>query len=176
MRREFRLPDAGEGLTEAEILGWHVAPGDEVEVNQLIVEVETAKAAVELPSPFAGTVIELLAEPGATVAVGTPIVAIDTAAAGQASTSAAATSAPAPADEQVPNLVGYGPRDTERSGAGAEPRPRRRRSPLLPSHPLRRPRWTATVPSCRWRNRRCASSPGSSGSTCGRSSAPDPAG
>ena len=66
------MPDAGEGLTEADILTWHVAPGDAVAVNQVLVEIETAKAAVELPSPWAGTVGELLAQPGDTVAVGTP--------------------------------------------------------------------------------------------------------
>jgi pyruvate dehydrogenase E2 component (dihydrolipoamide acetyltransferase) len=74
----FNLPDVGEGLTEAEILTWHVAVGDEVVVNQIIVEIETAKAAVELPSPFAGRVQALLAEPGVTIAVGTPIIRIDT--------------------------------------------------------------------------------------------------
>ncbi len=74
----FRMPDAGEGLTEAEIIGWRVAVGDTVVVNQIIVEIETAKAAVELPSPYAGRVHELLVPPGVTVAVGTPIVTIDT--------------------------------------------------------------------------------------------------
>ncbi|MDQ3827017.1 MAG: 2-oxo acid dehydrogenase subunit E2, partial [Actinomycetota bacterium] len=78
MTRIFTLPDVGEGLTEAEILRWHVAPGDTVTLNQIIVEIETAKAAVELPSPYAGVVSELLAEPGATVAVGSPLIAIDT--------------------------------------------------------------------------------------------------
>ena len=78
MREHFKLPDVGEGLTEAEIVAWRVAPGDTVAVNDVVVEIETAKAAVELPSPWAGTVGELLAEPGATVAVGTPIIAIDT--------------------------------------------------------------------------------------------------
>jgi len=82
VRQTFNLPDAGEGLTEAEILTWHVAPGDEVTVNQVIVEIETAKAAVELPSPFAGTVTELLVGPGDTVAVGTPIIVIDSGVAG----------------------------------------------------------------------------------------------
>ncbi|MDQ2881413.1 MAG: 2-oxo acid dehydrogenase subunit E2 [Actinomycetota bacterium] len=108
----FALPDVGEGLTEAEILSWHVAPGDTVTVNQIIVDIETAKAAVELPSPYAGVVSELFAEPGATVAVGTPIIAIDTGAA------PAGSSGPAPAgaigDEgasgRIANLVGYGPR------------------------------------------------------------------
>ncbi|HEY0576400.1 MAG TPA: dihydrolipoamide acetyltransferase family protein [Pseudonocardia sp.] len=76
MRQVFRLPDVGEGLTEAEILSWQVAVGDTVTVNQILVEIETAKAAVELPSPYAGTVLELLAEPGATVEVGVPIIAI----------------------------------------------------------------------------------------------------
>jgi len=75
--KEFRLPDVGEGLTEADIVAWHVKPGDQVEVNQIIVEIETAKAVVELPSPWDGTVAHLLASEGQTVEVGTPIVAID---------------------------------------------------------------------------------------------------
>jgi len=74
----FPLPDVGEGLTEAEILEWKVAEGDTVEVNQIIVEIETAKAAVELPSPHAGRVHKLLAEVGVTIEVGTPIIEIDT--------------------------------------------------------------------------------------------------
>ena len=57
--KQFNLPDVGEGLTEAEILTWHVKPGDQVKVNQIIVEIETAKSAVELPSPFEGVVTEL---------------------------------------------------------------------------------------------------------------------
>ncbi|MBV9315483.1 MAG: 2-oxo acid dehydrogenase subunit E2 [Pseudonocardia sp.] len=78
MRQTFALPDVGEGLTEAEILAWQVSVGDTVSVNQIIVEIETAKAAVELPSPYAGTVAELFASPGQTVAVGTPIIVIST--------------------------------------------------------------------------------------------------
>ena len=74
----FRLPDAGEGLTEAEIVAWHVAVGDRVEINQTIVEIETAKSLVELPCPYAGIVTALLAEPGTTVEVGTPIITVDT--------------------------------------------------------------------------------------------------
>jgi pyruvate dehydrogenase E2 component (dihydrolipoamide acetyltransferase) len=73
---EFRLPDVGEGLTEAEVLTWHVAVGDVVEVNQTIVDIETAKSVVELPSPFAGEVTALLVPEGTTVPVGTPIIAI----------------------------------------------------------------------------------------------------
>ncbi|MGF1662379.1 MAG: dihydrolipoamide acetyltransferase family protein [Kineosporiaceae bacterium] len=73
---EFRLPDAGEGLTEAEIVAWRVAPGDRVEVNDIVVEIETAKAVVELPSPYAGTVTALLVAHGETVPVGTPILVI----------------------------------------------------------------------------------------------------
>jgi pyruvate dehydrogenase E2 component (dihydrolipoamide acetyltransferase) len=76
--RQFRLPDVGEGLTEGEILQWLVKVGDTVVVNQPLVEVETAKAAVELPSPYAGLVTELMVEAGTTVAVGTPIITIDT--------------------------------------------------------------------------------------------------
>jgi pyruvate dehydrogenase E2 component (dihydrolipoamide acetyltransferase) len=78
-RREFRLPDVGEGLTEADIVAWHVKPGDTVTINQIIVDIETAKAVVELPSPFAGTVSALLVEEGTTVDVGVPIIAIEVA-------------------------------------------------------------------------------------------------
>ena len=79
--RQFVLPDLGEGLTEAEVVAWHVAVGDEVTLNQVLVEVETEKAVVELPSPFAGTVVELLASAGETVRVGAPLITIDSAAA-----------------------------------------------------------------------------------------------
>ena len=72
----FHLPDVGEGLTEAEIVQWRVAPGDTVEVNDVLVEIETAKSLVELPSPFAGTVGELLAPEGDTVTVGAAIITI----------------------------------------------------------------------------------------------------
>src|SRR5215469_16448176 len=75
--KEFRLPDVGEGLTEADIVRWLVKPGDAVTVNQIIVEIETAKAVVELPSPYAGTVAALLVPEGATADVGTPIIAVD---------------------------------------------------------------------------------------------------
>ena len=69
--REFKLPDPGEGLTEAELVTWHVAVGDTVKVNDIVVEVETAKSLVELPVPFAGTVASLHAAEGDTVEVGT---------------------------------------------------------------------------------------------------------
>jgi 2-oxoisovalerate dehydrogenase E2 component (dihydrolipoyl transacylase) len=97
--KEFKLPDVGEGLTEADIVAWHVQPGDRVEVNQIIVEIETAKAVVELPSPWDGTVARLLAEEGQTVDVGVPIIAIDVAASPDYSERSAA---PAPATESAP--------------------------------------------------------------------------
>jgi len=77
--KEFKLPDVGEGLTEADIVTWRVKPGDTVEDGQIIVEIETAKAVVELPSPWDGTVARLLAEEGQTVDVGVPIIAIEVA-------------------------------------------------------------------------------------------------
>jgi len=111
--KQFRLPDVGEGLTEAEILGWSVAVGDVVKVNQVLVEIETAKAAVELPSPFAGKVSALLVEAGQTVDVGVPIIEIEVAgaepeprSAASASSTGAAVKAAAPKREPV--LVGYG--------------------------------------------------------------------
>ena len=76
--KEFKLPDVGEGLTEAEIVTWQVAAATRSTLNQPIVEIETAKAVVELPSPYAGTVTELFHAEGETVEVGTPIIAIDT--------------------------------------------------------------------------------------------------
>ncbi|MFF2552400.1 dihydrolipoamide acetyltransferase family protein [Nocardia sp. NPDC058058] len=78
---EFALPDLGEGLADAELVSWSVQIGDTVELNQVIAEVETAKAQVALPSPYAGTVLELLANPGDTVLVGAPLIRIGTAAA-----------------------------------------------------------------------------------------------
>ena len=79
MIKEFRLPDLGEGLTETEILSWKVGVGDTVTLNQLIAEVETAKAVVELPSPFAGVIKELYEKPGTVVEVGKPIVSFEVA-------------------------------------------------------------------------------------------------
>jgi 2-oxoisovalerate dehydrogenase E2 component (dihydrolipoyl transacylase) len=95
---EFLLPDAGEGLTEAEIVEWKVQPGDVVEVNQVLVEIETAKSLVELPSPFAGTVTELLAQPGQTVDVGTVIIRGSSDSAANEATDAAA---PVAADDEA---------------------------------------------------------------------------
>ena len=77
---EFKLPDVGEGLTEAEIVSWKVKEGDTVEINDVLVEIETAKSLVELPSPFAGTVLQLMVPEGETVPVGTPIISIGDAA------------------------------------------------------------------------------------------------
>ena len=77
--KEFKLPDVGEGLTEADIVAWHVKPGEAVEDGQIIVEIETAKAVVELPCPWDGTVTRLLAEEGQTVEVGVPIIAVEVA-------------------------------------------------------------------------------------------------
>ena len=73
---EFKLPDVGEGLTEAEIVAWKVKVGDVIAINDIIVEIETAKSLVELPSPYAGTVLALMVSEGETVAVGTPIISV----------------------------------------------------------------------------------------------------
>lgn len=99
--QQFRMPDVGEGLTEAEIIRWLVEPGQDVGINDMIVEIETAKSLVELPSPFAGTVIALHHPVGAIVAVGEPIITVGT-----------------PSDEAEPErqevLVGYGPSGSSR--------------------------------------------------------------
>ena len=138
---EFLLPDVGEGLTEAEIVAWKVKPGDVIELNQVLVEIETAKSLVELPSPFAGTVSALLVEEGQTVDVGTPIISVGTSApaptakqapksSGEASSTITDTAASITAEEKAPaNLVGYGAKGHVTSrrrrvdGAAAGPAP-----------------------------------------------------
>lgn len=153
---EFRLPDLGEGLTESEIVEWHVAVGDRVTLNQVLADVETAKAIVQLPSPFAGIVAALHAEPGTTVQVGAPIVSIDVAADAPLASSAGdespadeapaaqappapAVSAPSAAEPEAPAaaerqsvLVGYGPAVE----TGRRPK---RKSRSLPERPADRP-------------------------------------
>jgi len=121
----FRLPDLGEGLTEAEVLEWKVAVGDRVAVDQIVVEVETAKAAVEVPCPYAGRVVALHGEPGQHLAVGDPLLSV--APAGDAGETyrqeerAGSTPRPAAsADGSGAVLVGYG------TGAGGSRRRRRR--------------------------------------------------
>ena len=126
---EFRLPDVGEGLTEAEIVTWRVAVGDEVKINDVLVDIETAKSIVELPSPYAGRVAELLVSEGQTVAVGTAIVRIGSASEDSASEDSAGEDASAegaalesvksvveePAPAKPPAvLVGYGPSERKR--------------------------------------------------------------
>lgn len=126
--QRFPLPDVGEGLTEAEIVEWQVAVGDTVEVNQTIVEIETAKSLVDLPSPWNGTVSALLVEAGSTVDVGTPIIEItvsDGAGGPAGSTPNGTASGAAPAAEGAQDessgsvLVGYG---TAEAKAGARRR------------------------------------------------------
>ncbi|WP_136517512.1 dihydrolipoamide acetyltransferase family protein [Cellulomonas telluris] len=108
--QQFPLPDAGEGLTEAEIVTWHVAVGDAVEVNQTIVEIETAKSLVDLPSPWTGVVSRILVEPGTTVEVGTPIIEVDVDPSGGAlAGSPAGTSDEAPAAEPAAAPAGAAP-------------------------------------------------------------------
>jgi 2-oxoisovalerate dehydrogenase E2 component (dihydrolipoyl transacylase) len=104
----FLLPDLGEGLTEAEIVTWHVQSGDTVTVDQPIVEVETAKAVVEVPVPFAGRVTALHGQPGDLVAVGEPLVTVDTA--GRFAEPGVVTSPAGPhqADKSGNVLIGYG--------------------------------------------------------------------
>jgi pyruvate dehydrogenase E2 component (dihydrolipoamide acetyltransferase) len=116
--REFKMPDVGEGLTEAEILKWYVQPGDTVTDGQVVCEVETAKAAVELPIPYDGVVQDLHFPEGTTVDVGTAIISVDVGGGGAAPAEQPAAEQPAaaePAEEpkaagsgRQPVLVGYG--------------------------------------------------------------------
>ncbi|TDB93234.1 biotin/lipoyl-containing protein, partial [Actinomadura sp. 7K534] len=119
----FRLPDLGEGLTEAEIIEWKVAVGDVVAVDQAVVEVETAKAAVEVPSPVAGTVTKLYAEAGVVVDVGAPLLALNGDEAGAAQDTATARRQERYREEERAGsgnvLVGYGTATARRSRRAA---------------------------------------------------------
>jgi len=159
MLREFKLPDVGEGLTEADIVAWHVKPGEAVEDGQIIVEIETAKAVVELPCPWDGTVARLLAEEGQTVEVGVPIIAVEVGVPDSAerpsvpapvpaeSTAPAETTASAgsvPDDEAGAHsvLVGYGVRassTTRRARKAAAGRPETAEVPTAPEVPVEPP-------------------------------------
>ena len=120
--REFKLPDLGEGLTEGEVVRWLVAAGDAITLNQPIVEVETAKAVVEIPAPYAGTVVKLHAGEGDTLDVGAPLISVDTGGgsggleASPPEHRGAATGAAAPQAEQElqATLVGPGERQQAR--------------------------------------------------------------
>ena len=136
--KTFKLPDVGEGLTEAEIVQWRVKEGDTVAVNDVIVEIETAKSLVELPSPFAGTVSGILVEEGTTVEVGTPIFQVSPAGAGgktpaKASGKVKEAAAPEPAAADGPpssSLTGTGPK-----ADAVRRRPRRSRATAVPAAP-----------------------------------------
>jgi 2-oxoisovalerate dehydrogenase E2 component (dihydrolipoyl transacylase) len=132
--KTFNLPDPGEGLVEAEIVEWKVAPGDTVKVNDMVLEVETAKSLVELPIPWAGTVKDLLVEVGQTIDVGTPIISIDD---GQGGDDAPAAAPSIPGEKAAPAdgaseaiLVGYG----AKAGATAR-RARKTAGAGMPSGP-----------------------------------------
>ncbi|WP_423488280.1 dihydrolipoamide acetyltransferase family protein [Mycobacteroides sp. PCS013] len=136
--KQFLLPDLGEGLTEADLIAWKVKVGDEVKLNQVLADVETAKAMVELPSPYEGTVVALEAAENSTLAVGSPLISIEVAGA---------------EPDEPANLVGYGPSEStgqtrrrRRAGAGSaalalvEPE-----VPVAPPEPVR----AAAKPSVR---------------------------
>jgi 2-oxoisovalerate dehydrogenase E2 component (dihydrolipoyl transacylase) len=130
---EFKLPDVGEGLTEAELVAWKVKEGDVVAINDIICDIETAKSIVELPSPFAGTVTKLLVAEGETVPVGTPIIAI-----GDASSADRTDEPPAPAmDIDLSNPAASGGGEGEslvgRNKADRGPVRRARKGPASPS-------------------------------------------
>ncbi|WP_328620917.1 dihydrolipoamide acetyltransferase family protein [Streptomyces sp. NBC_00354] len=153
--REFKMPDVGEGLTEAEILKWYVQPGDTVTDGQVVCEVETAKAAVELPIPFDGVVHALLFEEGTTVDVGQVIISVQTGpaeaeapAAAVAAPAAAAAPAEAPAAAaRQPVLVGYGVSEasTKRRPRKAAPGASAAAAPVAPAAPAAAQNGTAAA-------------------------------
>ena len=154
--REFKLPDLGEGLTDGEVVRWLVAEGDTIELNQPIVEVETAKAVVEIPAPYGGTVVKLHAAEGESLDVGAPLISVDTA--GGASAPAAARAAvaaaaepdpepdPEPAQELQATLVGPGERQqVRRRRIGGHTRSANGPATTTPGPAAQRPRATPPV-------------------------------
>jgi 2-oxoisovalerate dehydrogenase E2 component (dihydrolipoyl transacylase) len=133
--KQFKLPDVGEGLTEADIVSWKVKPGDPVTVNQVIVEIETAKSLVELPCPFDGVVTDLLVSEGQSVDVGTPIIAVDVSAgAGSAGGVALAeVNDPAAGSQAAEDLVPSPPEEQTAREPGIEgsPAPKIERQAVL---------------------------------------------
>jgi pyruvate dehydrogenase E2 component (dihydrolipoamide acetyltransferase) len=117
MVREFELPDVGEGVAEGEIVSWLVEVGEEVSEDQPVVEVETDKAVVEVPSPVNGTVREIRAEEGEMVPVGTVIITFDVE--GEEGEEAGATDAERPAEERTDTATAAGPTDGDAAGAAA---------------------------------------------------------
>src|SRR4051812_11823584 len=151
--KQFKLPDLGEGLTEGEILKWLVQPGDVVTLNQPIVEVETAKAAVEVPSPYAGVVTEIHHAEGETVDVGTPIITFDVGA-DESAVATPTTEPPAqPAalkDDLVPDIPSAADDEAIEPGLIGGPAPGGRTSVLVGYGPrqtsaTRRPRKSAAA-------------------------------
>ena len=150
--REFKLPDLGEGLTDGEVVRWLVAEGDTIELNQPIVEVETAKAVVEIPAPYGGTVVKLHAAEGESLDVGAPLISVDTAggasapAAAQAGVAVAAEPDPEPAQELQATLVGPGERQqVRRRRIGGHTRSANGPATTTPGPAAQRPRATPPV-------------------------------
>ena len=147
--REFKLPDLGEGLTDGEVVRWLVAVGDAIELNQPIVEIETAKAVVEIPAPYAGTVVKLHAGEGESLDVGAPLISVDTAgglAAPAAAAPAAVAAAPEPEPELQATLVGPGERQqVRRRRIGGHVRSANGPATTAPAPAAQRPRATPPV-------------------------------
>ena len=130
---EYKLPDVGEGLTEAEVVAWRVKVGDVIEVNEIVCDIETAKSIVELPSPYAGEVTALLVPEGETVAVGTPIIRIGADEGAAAGASPATPTPEAEMDIDLSNPAASGGGEGEslvgRNKADRGPTRRARRAP-----------------------------------------------
>src|SRR5690606_15765592 len=187
MRREFKFHDPGEGLTEAEVVRWLVKPGDEVKLNQEVVEVETAKSIVALPISWAGTVVELLADVGEVVEVGAPLIAIETdeeepadrqaraedlvpSPPAEGAVEPGAHGRPAPKEERQAVLVGYG----VKTGATRR-RPRKTPDPAtIPATPLANPDRTATAGAPGIADRTPEPGPAASGTQGVAERAPEP--
>src|SRR6266487_215689 len=176
--KQFKLPDVGEGLTEADIVKWHVQPGDRVSVNQTIVDIETAKAMVELPCPFDGVVAGLLVAEGQTVDVGTPIISVDV----------SGGTTDALAEDLVPSPPAEG---AVEPGVHGTPPPKPERQPVLVGYGVklgrtaRRPRWLNHPLGCAGRRRHlerggpgrgCAENPPAGRGGCARGTHPRPRG
>ena len=149
---DFLLPDLGEGLEEAEVVAWRVQVGDQVAIDQIVADVETAKALVELPIPFAGTVAALHADPGTTVTVGAPLISVTAQSrpAGRQEPGVTVSAAAHEADEASGNvLIGYGTSPSPRRARSARRRPGLIPQPAQPEPPAKTVPPAKTMPSAK---------------------------
>src|SRR5580692_4008599 len=143
----FKMPDLGEGTVEAEIVAWHTKPGDVVQEDQVIAEVMTDKAAVEVPAPVSGRVVSMTGEPGDKVAVGSPLIVFELAAVDAPASTGAPANAGAPGSTQGPSASVPAAALARSAGAGTTGTSAAVSNVTLPSRPATVPDTARVLPT-----------------------------